>query len=455
MIFNLSAKSLTLLLAVGITSTTGSNLRSRRATLFGSGHDAAPNARNNLRASSASEDDAAEEEPATATMAMVSPSIDTEKRTYLEDEPITLTFSAGDPSHPYYSSGDAPSQSVDHNYPKWSIGLFMRDADPQGGTLAPIVSINICGAKGDDCNVNDRDFASYTDQTVTFGSEYSELMEGRWPVEVNQYGTGYDAYVLDGHGAAAIGPLEFSIQNEYDEVVDTTHGHNSYRPKSSASSTVAAKPLPLSASTNPPKRFSKGTERVTERQHASVSMAIETHQANSKIISGNGLEMSSAAVPSDPSIHNVAATEQRAMAPYESEASITSNKDEYEYDDSVSINFSIPNSPEELSNYKIGIFMRMANVQDGSLEPVVSIPLCSNDGSSSACTTTINDLTEGSITFSTEMNMDPEHTGNTVSSEWPIDLYQWGTGFDAYILDERGSDVLGPVKFNIMTNDTY
>ena len=99
--------------------------------------------------------------------------------------------------------------------------------------------------------------------------------------------------------------------------------------------------------------------------------------------------------------------------------------------------------------------MRMANVQDGSLEPVVSIPLCSNDGSSSACTTTINDLTEGSITFSTEMNMDPEHKGNTVSSEWPIDLYQWGTGFDAYILDERGSDVLGPVKFNIMTNDTY
>merc|ERR1711862_785376 len=34
-------------------------------------------------------------------------------------------------------------------------------------------------------------------------------------------------------------------------------------------------------------------------------------------------------------------------------------------------------------------------------------------------------------------------------TQWPMDLYMYGTGFDAYVLDERGSDVLGPARFNI------
>jgi len=134
------------------------------------------------------------------------------------------------------------------------------------------------------------------------------------------------------------------------------------------------------------------------------------------------------------------------------EGTIMSNKKEYDYDDTVSIDFALPlSSPtnrikEDLSNFKIGIFMRMANPQDGTLDPVVALPLCPNEG---ACTTNESlGQTTGSVTFSYESMM------QGMTSEWPINLYQWGTGFDVYVLDESGADVVGPFQFNIMMNET-
>lgn len=136
----------------------------------------------------------------------------------------------------------------------------------------------------------------------------------------------------------------------------------------------------------------------------------------------------------------------------EFEGTINFNKKEYDYDDPVSIDFALPLSSrtnrikEDLSNFKIGIFMRMANPQDGTLDPVVALPLCPNEGS---CTTNGSlGQTTGSVTFSYDSMM------QGMTSEWPIDLYQWGTGFDAYVLDESGADVVGPFQFNIMMNET-
>lgn len=139
------------------------------------------------------------------------------------------------------------------------------------------------------------------------------------------------------------------------------------------------------------------------------------------------------------------------------EGTIMSNKKEYDYDDTVSIDFALPlSSPtnrikEDLSNFKIGIFMRMANPQGGSLDPVVALPLCSNEVFSTCTTSESNGLTTGSVTFGQESmeQMMPADSG------WPMDLHQWGTDFDAYVLDESGNDVVGPVKFNIMMDDTY
>jgi hypothetical protein len=448
MMFNMSAKAITLMLAAGVATTTaGSNLRQgeRRASIFhhGSSNKAAETTTSsNLRAPAPAEQPAA----AVESSANLEPSLTLSKPIYTEDESITVNFSVGSPYHAYYSSPSAPSKRVDTNYPQWSIGLFMRDADPQGGTLAPIVSINICGALGKDCDANNRDYASYQELSVTFGSEFLDVMQGTWPLEVSRYGTGFDAYVLDGRGAAAIGPLEFYISQDEEEV-DTAHSYRKnggavYKPSVSNNEESSEQPAaPAHKSTNPLLKYHKGTKKSTERTHATVAKAKAAAQ-NSKIINANGLEMSSNAIPSSPSIHKVASTPEETST--KTEGSLTSNKSEYEDDESVSINFSFTPTSEEvdLSNYKIGIFMRMAHPQGGSLDPVVSLPLCSSTTAASCDGT-------GSVTFGSE-TMD-QMTG----SQWPMDLYEWGTGFDAYVLDESGDDVLGPVKFNILMNDTY
>ena len=139
------------------------------------------------------------------------PSLTLNKAIYAEDEPITVSYTVGSPKDPYYSLLPATSLKLDFEYPKWSIGLFMRDADPQGGSLQPLVSINLCRAMG--CDPNDLSYMSYS-SIVTFGDEYCHAMQGQWPLLVSEYGTGYDAYVLDGKGAAASGPLEFNISDE-------------------------------------------------------------------------------------------------------------------------------------------------------------------------------------------------------------------------------------------------
>lgn len=312
----------------------------------------------------------------------------------------------------------------------------MRDADPQGGTLRPIVSMNVCGALGEDCDANDRTYSSYDGLSVTFGDgEWESLMDGHWPLEVSQYGTGYDAYVLDGNGAAAIGPLEFLIRDEYaeDEVDSGNAVH--YQPSSSVSSSLSSvssstPSMPLSGLM----KYNKGTKKVTANHHADVAKptTVDVETYNAKIIEANTVELlpESSATP----ITNSGGTG--------SASSITSDQQEYQEDDSVSINFTI-DSNADLSKYRIGIFMRMANPQGGSLDPVVSLPLFSDSSAAAAST--------GSVTFSAESYMAGEMKG----SQWPLNLYEWGTGFDAYVLDESGADVTGPVKFNIMMSDTY
>mmetsp|Transcript_19580 Transcript_19580/g.41931 ORF Transcript_19580/g.41931 Transcript_19580/m.41931 type:complete len:462 (+) Transcript_19580:226-1611(+) len=461
MILNISPKSITLLLAVSATCTTASNLRQRQTALFSQhGHSEASlavAAEQYVRspaapAASASESTAVEDTSVASTATTAEPSITLDKSTYAESESIAVTFSVGSPSHPYYSSSDAPSLNLDYNYPEWSVGLFMRDADPQGGTLSPIVSVNVCGAMEEGCDADDRSFATYNDLGLTFGSEYLDLMQGVWPLEVSRYGTGFDAYVLDGKGAAAIGPLSFYIQSEYDDddVDEGTNGPVEYRPVSKSSS--VAKPSTNSAinnaASNPLLKYHKGTKKSTERQHATASKSSATAQANVKIASANGLEMSRNTIPSEPSFQKTAGVAAAESTTGPSIRSISSNKEEYEDDEPVSISFSFP-ADEDLSNYKIGIFMRMANPQGGALPPIVSMPVCSGEGSSE-CNMS-GDLTVGSVTFSQENmeHMMPEGAG------WPMDLYQWGTGFDVYVLDESGDDVTGPVKFNIMMDDTY
>lgn len=159
--------------------------------------------------------------------------------------------------------------------------------------------------------------------------------------------------------------------------------------------------------------------------------------ANKKIETGNDVEMMVAAEP----ISQVNEEDIDSVSPA---GSISSNKEEYEDDESVTVDFTLPSEDRDLTGYKIGIFMRMAHPQGGALEPVVSLPLCPESGCEME-----NNLVLGSVIFGMETR------DMMKGSQWPMDLYQWGTGFDVYLLDETGDDVVGPAKFNIMMNDTY
>jgi len=455
MILNMSAKSLVLLLAVTVAmTTTAFNLRHNRSSVSQHGGDGENNKKEDSSSTSTKQyvrnpgSGDEEESPSavgevTATTAAaattVKPSIVLDKSIYAESESITATFSVGSPSHSYYSSSEAPSLNLDYNYPQWSIGLFMRDADPQGGTLSPIVSVNFCGALGKECDANDRSFASYNDMSVTFSSEYSDLMEGRWPLEMSSYGTGFDAYVLDGKGAAAIGPLGFNIQSEDDEDANVDTKRAQHRPAISGSSSGVNKSS-SNVAAHPLLQFRKGNNKASGRHHASISKA--TAIANVKIVRANALVSVEAAIED---------TEDDSTT-RPSKGNITSNKEEYESADSVSINFSLSAPKDGVSNYRIGIFMRMTHPQGGALDPIISLPLCSNEGSSSSNCITSDDITTGLVMFSEETI---KHMMPNDSAHWPIDFNQWGTGFDAYILDGGGDGVVGPVKFNVMMNDTY
>merc|ERR1712157_450724 len=122
------------------------------------------------------------------------------------------------------------------------------------------------------------------------------------------------------------------------------------------------------------------------------------------------------------------------------QGTISSDEEVYEDDEEVALTVSVNSKTSDYSGWRVGIFMRMANPQGGALPPIVSLPLCPESG----CVLD----SKGSVNAPIVFGM------NTLTmTQWPMDLYTYGTGFDAYVLDERGDDVLGPAKFNIQMPD--
>ena len=424
---NTNSKSITLLAAVGVASTSGANLR--RKALFN--HEPDNTQKNsNLRASSPVQ----QEDSSATSVVAASPSVSTDQTVYGEDEPITVFFDVGSPTDKFYSSSEAPSLDLDYTYSQWSVGIFMRDADPQGGEHDPIVSINLCGAL--ECNADDNDYNFYNGGTVTFSSDHFDLMQGHWPPEVAEYGTGYDVYVLDANGAAAIGPYEFYIEDDYSQVnVDKAASHQVTAEKKESE--------PAPHESHPLYKFGKGTKASTSGQHAIVSSASAPRAtvSNSKIIKASGLEMSSEAYPSSATIH---AVEKQDDEPCCLAGSISAAKMQYAEDEEITFTVSIPSNAMS-SNYRVGIFMRMASPQGGTLPPIVSLPLCPDNG----CLTDSEGFIKKTITFGMDSRMEMQ------GSQWPLDLYEWGTGFDAFVLDESGNDVTAPTMFNMLMSDSY
>ena len=191
---------------------------------------------------------------------------------------------------------------------------------------------------------------------------------------------------------------------------------------------------------------SESTEVLFDIQKAIAS------EISEKIVNGNGLEtlLQSAAL-SEP--------EQLQETEGEKVATLTSNKQIYEENEAVSFSFTIANTDEDdedLTKYKIGFYMRMAHPE--GLDPIVSLPLCSNtlnDSMSSNCASLDGGAaTIGSVTFSSQTMEEMSFHSDSNSRSWPIDLYEYGTGMDAYILDGSGKTVVGPSKFRMLMSDS-
>jgi hypothetical protein len=346
------------------------------------------------------------------------PTITLDKDAYAEGEDITVTFSVGAPTDKFYNSVDAPSLDLDFDYPKWKIGLFMRDADPQGGSLEPIVSINLCGAMDCDAdNLNYEDYAS----SVTFGDEYESLMQGVWPVKMNDYGTGLDAYVLDADGAAAIGPFEFELfdkENENDSSVTETKTKSSTLVKENSTPKPPSKPMSALA------KYSRADMKDTGIKRKHMNKAATTA---AKLHDGNGL-MSSLNVPSNTN-HS---KDTKVTQGFTEKNVIKAEKKEYQEDEPITITYSLDDEFKNVdkSKWTVGIFTSQIQPHGGTVEAIASIPI--SDG-------------VGQVTFG-------RHTTEAIKGSWPMNFIYWGHDFHAYVLDDNGATILGPSSiFSVVT----
>lgn len=78
--------------------------------------------------------------------------------------------------------------------------------------------------------------------------------------------------------------------------------------------------------------------------------------------------------------------------------------------------------PTDITLYKIGVFMKMANPQKGKLLPLHEVPLCSSE----SCTA--DEVSAGTITI----------------SALDLDTSRYGFGFDLWVLDCSGDGIAGP-----------
>eukprot|EP00984_Skeletonema_dohrnii_P037258 scaffold39142_cov222-Skeletonema_dohrnii-CCMP3373.AAC.2 len=83
--------------------------------------------------------------------------------------------------------------------------------------------------------------------------------------------------------------------------------------------------------------------------------------------------------------------------------------------------------PTDITKFKLGVFMKMANPQHGKLLPLHEVPLCT----SGSCTA--EEISAGSITISAA----------------DLDTSRYGSGYDIWILDDSGDGIAGPVFFAI------
>jgi hypothetical protein len=338
----------------------------------------------------------------------------------ISESGITLnesTYSVGDDvgvqfevSPEYYVDSEVSLNLT--NVESWSVGIYMHMADPQGGALPPIVSLKPEIEYGRDSTMSG---------SVTFGSDVVHFMEGSdptWPLDTIEYGTGFDVWLLDENGAAIIGPEWFMLEPLEDIQV------NGFM-----ESDVKVHPLMQHGHADTKQDFSEEGQQV-EINDSSFALSTDksTYTSDDRIqISYIIGEQSSPAVDTDKLIlFNPPAIEDEMEITKGPEDSMEHSSLFDPVFESSDADFDADFAPElevqSTPSYFIGIWMKMARPQGGSLAPIVSVPV---------------DQSSGTVQFN--------------ASE--LDTLLYGTGFDAWIVDQDGNEVFGPVFLSIPDAD--
>lgn len=401
------------------------------------------------------------------------------------------------------------------NKGKWTVGLFMRMADPQGGSLTPIVSItpNI------DCGVNrralqgegvvDQDaggrvpaagqadpMGAYMEDPplpdpsvipnldcvgeATFTASHTALSV----LKDIEYGTGFDVFLLDEDGGAIIGPATFYmvkagspaavavasgkgqsgkkkpqhplLQYSQGQTKPATGGvgAQSYGEGGAGIGSGTGKDGGMIISTDASlANYILTTNKLFYDMGNNVVVTYDLRPASSdgrrrflqkKGKNGGGVGDGSLTGDSETTTTTTSSTAAAdttpantiPTAPGPDDVMGSSSGDGFlgdELEPQPGNDVDLVD-PDDITLYKMGVYMRMAHPQDGELPPLLEMPFCDNPAN---CGRTPAQL-KGAFSFGTD----------------ELDTLKNGLGFDVWILNGLGHGIAGPRTFYILPDDT-
>lgn len=333
---------------------------------------------------------------------------------FTSGDPITVQFKVT-PS--YLADTTLVIDTTQTSY--WSVGIFMRMANPQNGALEPIVSLKPTFK----FNKVNRNAPLNIEGSVTFSDEVIYLMEGadpNWPISMFNYGTGFDVWLLNENGAGVLGPEQFTLlpsaevteieESEeasmhiplLDNIVDMKHEFV----------TATVEEVALSPDQT---GFVLTTDKPVYAAGEDIAVSFEIGEivVPANFMDEQSIRFDSVAITVDKMNYG----QDQGFASDQVSKNQGFVPEQGGNNQGLFDNIFESMGPED-PQYFIGVWMKMARPQGGSLEPIVSIALDSNKG------TVMIDSSE-------------------------LNTLEYGTGFDLWIVDATGSEIFGPTFFSI------
>lgn len=385
----------------------------------------------------------------------------------------------------------------------WSIGIFMRMADPQGGALRAIATvkptISNLGAtappapaaralrrgrelQGAAMTIPETPAAPNATDALLSGVGYEAIanmppVDSAPPVlnyagsavipakttspavlDPEKFGTGYDLFLLDEDGAAIIGPATFYLVATK-AMNDAIAAETERVPNAGvAKFDDARKQIKLA---KVEKEEGKGSGRDDKHKYDNfeedpATVGLGTG-ADGKMIIATTPKLADYVLNTTQEYYN---TEDNVVVSYDIGSGFAAlggrrrmqNGHDKDKVTTIAVTTTVnggpppaPISPPEpdaielitdptdISLFSMGVYMRMANPQDGKLPPLLSVPFCSSDGQ---CNKTDEQLKKGTIEFDASV----------------LDIPKNGFGYDVWILNGAGAGVAGPKTFYIINS---